>query len=103
MLNKKAFFSLIDSKYGLEPEISRMKVQIVAFGIARDILQGSGKELDIEGSPTIADVKTALLHEYPDFSKLASLRFAVNEEYQSDSYILNPQDEVVIIPPVSGG
>ena len=80
-----------------------MKVQITAFGIARDIFQGSDKELEIEGSSSIADLKSMLLDEYPEFAKLASLRFAVNEEYQSDSYILKPRDEVVIIPPVSGG
>ena len=80
-----------------------MKVQIVAFGIAREILQGSAKQVDLEGSPTLADLKKTLLQDYPAFNKLASLRFAVNEENQSDSYTLQSNDEVVIIPPVSGG
>jgi molybdopterin converting factor small subunit len=31
------------------------------------------------------------------------LAFAVGEEYQTDSYALTENDEVVIIPPVSGG
>jgi molybdopterin converting factor subunit 1 len=80
-----------------------MKIQIVAFGIARDILQGSEIQVDLEGTPTIADLKNSLLTNYPEFNKLTSLRFAVNEEYQSDTYALQSNDEVVIIPPVSGG
>ena len=41
--------------------------------------------------------------KYPEFEKLKSLKFAVNEDYQEDGYRLKENDEVVIIPPVSGG
>ena len=41
--------------------------------------------------------------EFPDFEKLRSLVIAVNEEYQEDGFILSEKDEIVIIPPVSGG
>ena len=46
----------------------------------------------------VADVE-----RYPEFAKLKSLSFAVGENYQDDSYALHENDEVVIIPPVSGG
>ena len=80
-----------------------MKIQIAAFGIARDILKGSMHEWELEGGASIENLKTELLQKYPEFGKLRSLRFAVNEEYQSDDYVLSEKDEVVIIPPVSGG
>jgi len=40
---------------------------------------------------------------YPEFSKLSSLAVAVNSEYAQDDVPLNRNDEIAIIPPVSGG
>jgi molybdopterin converting factor subunit 1 len=80
-----------------------MKIQVVAFGIARDILEGNLSEITIENGGNIADLKDELLSKYPAFRELRSLRFAVNEEYQADDFTLSEKDEVVIIPPVSGG
>ena len=80
-----------------------MKIKLVAYGIARDILKAGSMDVDLKDSETIDDLKQLLVERYPDFGKLQSLRFAVNEDYQDNAYILNPGDEVVIIPPVSGG
>jgi len=40
---------------------------------------------------------------YPEFSKLSSLAVAVNGEYASNDVPLLNNDEIAIIPPVSGG
>ena len=48
-------------------------------------------------------VRKELISQFPDFEKLASLKFAVNTNYVDDSYQLKENDEVVLIPPVSGG
>ena len=80
-----------------------MRIHILAFGIAKDILQTNKLEHDLNGSLTIRALKDDLVQHYADFEKLRSLRFAVNEEYVDDTYILNEGDEVVLIPPVSGG
>ena len=58
---------------------------------------------DVDDAMTIGGLKETLIEQYEDFTKLKSLRFAVNEEYVEDSYTLNEGDEVVLIPPVSGG
>lgn len=80
-----------------------MKVTLVAFGIAKDILGSRELEWELEESNQISDLKNRLVAQFPDFNDLQSLRFAVNEDYQDDDYTLKPKDEVVIIPPVSGG
>lgn len=80
-----------------------MKIKIIAFGIAKDILGSSQLEVEMDGAHTIIALKKKLLDENPEFEKLRSLRFAVNEEYCSEDYRLKNADEVVIIPPVSGG
>lgn len=80
-----------------------MKIKLVAYGIAKDILKSKEKVWDISGHETIASFKQNLLNEYPSFANLSQLSFAVGEEYREDSFLLNDGDEVVIIPPVSGG
>lgn len=80
-----------------------MKIQLTAYGIAKDILNGRQMEFDLPEGSSLSAMKEMLISEFPDFEKLASLRFAVGEEYEFDNYILKEGEEVVIIPPVSGG
>lgn len=80
-----------------------MNIEIIAFGIAKDILKGKSVQLEMATASTIDEVKKRLVNDYPDFQSLASLQLAVNAEYVDDSYVLNENDEVVLIPPVSGG
>ena len=80
-----------------------MKIRIVAFGIAKDILQTKQLEVELTSGNTISALRQLLLQKHPEFSKLKSLSFAVGVNYQDDSYQLNENDEIVIIPPVSGG
>jgi len=80
-----------------------MNISILAFGIARDIVGQSEFDLLLGGIRTVGELKQELVVRYPDFAKLASLAIAVNGEYVSDEHLLKVSDEVVIIPPVSGG
>lgn len=80
-----------------------MKIQLLAFGIAKDIINGQTLELDLPDGNEVGHLKTILCEKFPDFKKLKSLSIAVNASYQEDSFTLNENDEVVIIPPVSGG
>jgi molybdopterin converting factor small subunit len=80
-----------------------MKINLIAYGIAKDILQSKQLEYELKPGDTISALKQNLFQRYPEFSKLKSLAFAVGEDYQADTYGLQEDDEVVIIPPVSGG
>jgi molybdopterin converting factor small subunit len=80
-----------------------MKIKLIAYGIAKDILKSKEKMWDIRSDETIASFKKNLLTQYPSFANLTKLSFAVGEEYREDSFLLSDGDEVVIIPPVSGG
>lgn len=79
-----------------------MKLRLVAYGIAKDIVGLKDSQLDFE-LRNIAELKQQLIAQYPEFGKLQSLKFAVNEEYCDDTYLLQDNDEIVIIPPVAGG
>jgi len=80
-----------------------MKIKLIAFGIAKDIIATRQMDFELNSGATIASLKQKLFESYPEFSKLRSLSFAVGEDYQEDTHALQENDEVVIIPPVSGG
>lgn len=80
-----------------------MKIEVIAFGIAKDIISGKTTTVELEAETTVGQLKAYLCRAYPLFEQLRSLSIAVNEEYRADDFVIRPQDEVVIIPPVSGG
>ena len=80
-----------------------MKIQLVLYGIARDIIGASNLELNLEKSANVSDLLSRVRMEYPEFGKLTSLLVAVNDEYAEQDQRLKPDDEIVLIPPVSGG
>lgn len=80
-----------------------MKVELIAYGIARDIIGQTKLKMDIEDGTTVGDFLPQIKSSYPKFQNLKSLLVAVNDEYADDDYIIKPEDEVVLIPPVSGG
>ena len=80
-----------------------MIINIVAYGIAKDILGDRKISLELAEGETIGSLKEKLTNRYPKFQALASLQFAINEEYKNDSVVIEDGNVVVIIPPVSGG
>lgn len=78
------------------------EIEILAFGIARDILGERSTKLQTNCA-NIGELRAELVKAYPELQKLASLSFAVHETYQDDSFDLSKNSQVAIIPPVSGG
>lgn len=58
--------------------------------------------IEVSGT-TVREVRNALLESYPALRELSSLMIAVNEAYADEQTVLEAGDEVVLIPPVSGG
>lgn len=80
-----------------------MKLRLLAFGIAKDILQSKSIVFELLEGNTVLSLKSALVARFPEFEKLTAISFAVNEAYVRDDFVLKDDDEVVLIPPVSGG
>ncbi|MFN7119032.1 MAG: MoaD/ThiS family protein [Saprospiraceae bacterium] len=80
-----------------------MQIKILPFGIAKEIVGSSAVHLTLEATTTTHLLKKALFEQYPALERLNSLAIAVNGEYAADDLTLQPGDEVVLIPPVSGG
>jgi len=79
-----------------------MTATILAFGIAKDIFGGPSIDVELPGA-AVADLKKILEQQYPRLKQIASYMVAVNNEYAADELLLTGQDEIAIIPPVSGG
>ena len=75
---------------------------IKAFGITKDILGGKEKNLTMDGQ-TVGDLRQVLIRQYPEIAGLRSLLIAVNNVYAADETVLEPKDEIALIPPVAGG
>lgn len=80
-----------------------MKLKLRAFGIAKDIIGSSTLSVTDSNARTVGDLKNHLKSTYPQFESLLKFSLAVDEEYRDDDHILKENDEVIIIPPVSGG
>lgn len=81
-----------------------MKVKVKFFAILRERV-GTGeitKEIG-EGS-TVGGLWEALRRDYPKLPPVETrLLYAVNQEYVNADHVLKDRDEVVFVPPVSGG
>ncbi|HEY3302017.1 MAG TPA: molybdopterin converting factor subunit 1 [Candidatus Binatia bacterium] len=81
-----------------------MKVKVKFFAILRE-RAGAGEMIkEIGEGSTVADLWAMLKKEYPKLAPVETrLLYAVNQNYVKPDYALKDSDEVVFIPPVSGG
>jgi molybdopterin converting factor small subunit len=80
-----------------------MNINVLAFGIAKEILGGAAVDVSFTDDIRVADLKAILEKQYQELKRLTSFAIAVNGAYAGPDTIIKPGDEVAIIPPVSGG
>ena len=80
-----------------------MRISVILFGIARDIVGDKTLTLEVPEKGDVAELKRLIVQKFPAFNSLNHLAIAVNNEYASNSQILEISDEIALIPPVSGG
>lgn len=79
-----------------------MAHSILAFGLARELLGVSELNFNTRVK-NVGELRQHLLVEYPVLSNLEQLRIAVNQIYAEDEEILDGNEEIALLPPVSGG
>jgi molybdopterin converting factor subunit 1 len=80
-----------------------MNITIKFFALGRELVGKSALTLSLEDGASVEEAITLLQAEYPNFAKLPSFLTAVNTRYVERTVKLNNNDELAIIPPVSGG
>jgi molybdopterin converting factor subunit 1 len=82
-----------------------MKVTVLFFGAAKEIVGAEQIEFDLPPQISAAAAFREILQTYSALSEKfgKSLLFAVNQDYASGDEIIQNGDELAIFPPVSGG
>jgi molybdopterin converting factor subunit 1 len=80
-----------------------MKIQLLFFGIATDLVGRNSLTYSIQENTSIKDLKNKLIDDYANLKNIDEFAIAINEEYANEDLIIKDGDVVAIIPPVSGG
>jgi MoaE-MoaD fusion protein len=81
-----------------------MRVRVLFFGILKDLAGKSSDLLELPEPASVADVLAHYQARVPRFKQsLPSLAVAVNQQYAGPETKLKLDDEVALLPPVSGG
>jgi molybdopterin converting factor subunit 1 len=81
-----------------------MKVRVKFFAILRERAGTSEVAKEMAEGSTVADLWRQLQKDYPKLDVPGiRLLYAVNQDYVRVDHKLKDQDEVVFVPPVSGG
>jgi molybdopterin synthase sulfur carrier subunit len=81
-----------------------MKVKVKLFAVYQEVFKTDNLELELPEKTLVKEVLEKLISLKPELEKWRNLtRFGVNLQFVESETILNEGDEVVLIPPVSGG
>jgi molybdopterin converting factor small subunit len=81
-----------------------MRVQVLFFGMLKDVVGRASEVLELHEPATVADVLQHYGQRIPELQKLfGSVALSVNQHYAGPGTTLGPNDEVALLPPVSGG
>jgi molybdopterin synthase catalytic subunit len=79
-----------------------MHVRVLPFGILKESLGSDPFALDLPGGATVADLLARIGVQAPSIESLG-IAVSVNAEYADRGQVLSENDEVGLLPPVSGG
>lgn len=81
-----------------------MRVHVKLFAVLREAAGISEQTLELTDGTTVAAVRDRLASMYPSLGRhLLRVAYAVNRTYAPPETRLRDEDEVALIPPVSGG
>ena len=80
-----------------------MQVRVLFFGILKDIAGKASDEVSLPEGATVRDLLSHYAQDTKLNAMLGSIAVALNQEYAAPTAGLREQDEVGLLPPVSGG
>lgn len=80
-----------------------MQVSVLFFGITKDLIGKRHISIELPGSISVAEFKKMLQEKHPELLDLSSLAIALNSSYAFEGDLIHANDEIALIPPVSGG
>lgn len=84
--------------------MSMITVTVKLFAAYQEACGVSEMQMDVDDGATVVVVRDRLIAEHPQLSQWRDLtRFGINLQFVAPDAVLHDGDEVVLIPPVSGG
>jgi MoaE-MoaD fusion protein len=81
-----------------------MRVRVLFFGVLKDLVGQASESLELREGATVADVLSHYESTVPRIrAVLPSIALSVNQHYSGPGAVLGNDDEVALLPPVSGG
>jgi MoaE-MoaD fusion protein len=81
-----------------------MRVRVLFFGMLKEFAGKSDDEIEVRESASVRDVLAHYESEAPRLKpSFPSIAVAVNQQYAGPDTKLKPNDEIALLPPVSGG
>ncbi|MEG3595320.1 MAG: MoaD/ThiS family protein [Chloroflexota bacterium] len=81
-----------------------ISINIKPFASYREMIGEKGIVMNLPEGASVSDLISDLVDKYPGLKPIESkMVVAINYEYQDHNYLLQSDDEVALIPPVSGG
>jgi molybdopterin converting factor subunit 1 len=81
-----------------------MNVKVRLFAGLKELVGGPQIVVSLSEGASVRDLEEELGQQYPRLKPLlTSLAFAVDEEYKTRDFVLQDNDVVALIPPISGG
>ncbi len=85
-------------------EFMKQSLSIKLFASLRQAMNSDEIKIDIDNGITILQMKEIIFETFPNLKKLNIPFFvAVNHKHAMGSNIIGINDEIALIPPVSGG
>jgi molybdopterin synthase catalytic subunit len=81
-----------------------MRVQVLFFGMLKDVVGRASERLELREGAAVSDLLGYYESKIPRLAELLpSLAVSVNQEYAGADVGLKENDEIALLPPVSGG
>jgi MoaE-MoaD fusion protein len=81
-----------------------MLIRVLFFGALADVAGTKTKSVELNDGATVADLLRLIVEREPQMARYAgSIAVSVNQEYALRNLALHQDDEVGLLPPVSGG
>lgn len=81
-----------------------MQVRVLFFGMLTDLTGRRAETVEVPFRSTLGELLAHCTEKFPRLSAFSdSLALSINQEYASKATVLNENDEVALLPPVSGG
>jgi molybdopterin converting factor small subunit len=81
-----------------------MRVRVQFFSQLREIVGSSEVALDLPAGVTVADLLAKLFQLYPSLHEWErNLLIGAGVEFVGRDYVIQPNDDIAVMPPVQGG